>query len=125
MTIAMANRPKPAPYEEEGGGETVVRLSFSVAELIKTQSQLSAQFERLQEKNDEGHEATRRMIADLRNEIRSDFATKQALENTNTVVSSVRKDTDSNTSNMNKVALLIIGAIITGAIGLLFTFAHH
>lgn len=103
----------------------VVRLSINVAELISKQTQQESKIDRLIEKIEDNHEATRKMIGDLRSELKNEFASKSDLFAMSKDVEGVRKDTDSNTSNMNKVAMLIIGAIITGAIGLLFTFAQR
>lgn len=121
----MSPRTRPSTDYEQGGGTTVVQLSFSVAELIKNQGKQDEKIDRVLEKIEELGETQRKQIDTLRTEIKNEFATKGDLAAMGKDVAGVRKDTDSNTSNMNKVAMLIIGAVITGVIGFFFAFAQH
>lgn len=105
-------------------GETVVELSFSVADLIKSQTKLESQLGKIDEKNDRQNEATRSQISDLRKEVRSDFASKQDLELVKSDVENTSKKADGTATNINKIALGVIGALITALIGFFFLFAQ-
>ena len=105
-------------------GGTVLELSFNVGEMIRRMTKMEEKQDRAEEKNDRQHEDTRaaftREVSALRAEIKSDYATKFALDaglkDANTSIEAVRKTADGVSGGVTKVAWIIIGIVITAVV---------
>ncbi len=98
-----------------GSGNTVLELSFSVADMIKQTTKLEARLERMEEKSDLQHDQTREafrgQISSLRTEIKQDYPTRAEL-------AAVQKTADGAAASINKVAWTVITAVIVALLAL-------